>query len=97
MTLKILEEKHNPLFKRKEVKAVIESEITPSRTNILELLSKKFSVSPEHIKIIGIKGSFGVKSFNIEANIYSSEGEKDAVELKKKKEGKVVEAAAAQK
>ncbi|MEK6840374.1 MAG: hypothetical protein AABX79_00265 [Nanoarchaeota archaeon] len=93
MTLKILEEKHNLLFKRREVKAVFESETTPSRASILELLSKKFSVSPEKIKIIWIKGSFGVKRFNIEANIYNSKEEKDAVELKKKKEGKAGEIA----
>lgn len=92
MTLRILEEKNNLLFKRKEVKAMFESEITPSRSHILELLSKKFSVSPEHVKIIGIKGSFGVKHFNIEANIYSSKEEKDAVELKKKKETRPADA-----
>ena len=86
MTLKILEEKHNHLFKRKEIKAVLESEITPSRSHVLELLSKKFEVSPENIKIKGIKGNFGVKRFSIEANIYHSKEEKNIVELKKKKE-----------
>lgn len=86
MTLKIIEEKNNPLFGRKEIKAVIESEKTPSRAQVLELLSKKFSASPESIKILGIKGSFGVKKFSIEANIYQSKEEKEMVELKKKKE-----------
>ena len=86
MTLKILEEKNNPLFGRKEIKAVIESEKTPSRAQILELLSKKFSASPESIKILGIKWSFGVRKFSIEANIYQSKEEKERVELKKKKE-----------
>ena len=86
MTLKILEEKNNQLFRRKEIKASLESEITPSRIYILELLSKKFSVFPENIKIKGIKSNFGVKNFKIEANIYHSKEEKEAVELKKKKE-----------
>ena len=86
MTLKIVEEKNNLLFKRKEVKATLESETAPSRTHILELLSKKFSASPESIKILGIKGSFGFKKFCIEANIYQSKEEKEMVELKKKKE-----------
>lgn len=86
MSLKILEEKNNLLFGRKEIKAVIESEKTPNRTQVLELLSKKFSASPESIKILGIKGSFGVKKFGIEANIYQSKEEKEMVELKKKKE-----------
>jgi ribosomal protein S24E len=87
MTLKILEEKNNALFKRREIKAVITSEITPSRNSILELLSKKFDIPVENIKIKGIRGNFGVNNFNIEANIYDSKQEKDLVELKKKKEG----------
>ncbi|MEK6847631.1 MAG: hypothetical protein AABX50_00725 [Nanoarchaeota archaeon] len=86
MSLKILEEKHNIFFNRKEIKATISSEITPSRAHILELLSKKFSVSPENIKIKGIKGNFGIGDFNIKANIYSSAKEKNIVEVKKKKE-----------
>jgi len=86
MVLKILGEKNNLLFKRKEIKAAIESETTPKREEILESLSKKFSVSPQNIKITKITGNFGVKDFTIEANIYSSKEEKDTVELKKKKE-----------
>jgi len=86
MTLKILEEKNNPLFRRKEIKAALESGITPSRSHVLELLSKKFSVPVENIKIKGIKGNFGIKNFSIEANIYHSKEEKETVELRKKKE-----------
>jgi len=86
MTLKILEEKNNPMFKRREIKAVIASEITPSRNAILELLSKKFDAPVENIKIKSIKGNFGANNFSIEANIYSSKQEKEIVELKKKKE-----------
>jgi len=96
MTLKILEEKHNHLFRRKEIKAALESEITPSRSHILELLSKKFETPKENIKIKGIKGNFGIKNFSIEANIYHSKEEKDMVELKKKKEAATGEAAVAQ-
>ena len=95
MTLKILEEKNNPLFKRKEIKASIASEKTPSRLEILELLSKKFETPMENIKIRGIRGGFGVKSFSIEANVYHSREEKEAVELKKKKEAVTGAAAAA--
>ncbi len=86
MTLKILEEKDNALFGRKEIRAALDSEITPSRSHVLELLSKKFSVPVENVKIKGIRGNFGVKSFAVEANIYVSEEIKNSVELKKKKE-----------
>lgn len=86
MSLKILQERDNKLFNRKEVKATVISEITPSRANILEILSKKFNTSAENIKIKGIHGNFGKKDFSIEANIYSSAEEKNIVEIKKKKE-----------
>ena len=95
MTLKILEEKNNQLFRRKEIKASLESEITPSRIHILELLSKKFETPKENIKIKGIKSNFGVKKFNIEASIYHSKDEKEIVELKKKKDAGAVETAVA--
>ena len=88
MTLKIIEEKENQLFGRKEIKAALESDITPSRTQILELLSEKFGVPKENIKIKGIRGNFGTNGFSIEANIYNSKEEKDFVELKKKKEAR---------
>lgn len=83
---KIIEEKENPLFNRKEIKGSIESEVAPSRAEIIEILSKKFSVPAENIKIKKILGKFGSKTFDVEANIYFSEKEKDSIELKKKKE-----------
>ncbi len=95
MELKILNEKHNALFGRKEIIAQINSEITPNRLQILDLISKKFTCPIDHIKIAGIRGGFGVKSFTVEASIYGSLGEKDAVELKKKKESLPVKAAEA--
>ena len=83
---KITEEKENPLFNRKEIKGFIESEIVPSRAETLEILSKKFKVPKENIKIKKIIGKFGSKTFAVEANIYSLEQDKDSIELKKKKE-----------
>lgn len=97
MSIEIKEEKENKLFKRKEVRGVLRSEITPSRKEVLDLLSKKFSVSPEKIKIKSIKGNFGTKDFTIRANIYNSEEEKNILEIKKKKESPPIkEEAAAQ-
>jgi ribosomal protein S24E len=83
---KITEEKENPLFNRKEIKGFVESEVVPSRAETLEILSKKFNIPLGNIKIKKILGKFGSKTFNIEANIYSSEKDKDSIELKKKKE-----------
>ena len=86
MTLKVISEKENPLFKRKEVKVSISSEKSPSREEISKLLSEKFSIPAENVKIKGIWGSLGSKIFDIEANLYSSKKDKDLVEFKKKKE-----------
>jgi len=86
MELKITEEKENKLFNRKEVKGFVESEVTPSRPDVTKLLSEKFSVPFENIKIKKIMGKFGSKTFDIGANIYSSKEEKDSIELKKKKD-----------
>lgn len=86
MELKITEEKENALFNRKEIKGFIDSEVVPSRTETSKILSEKFKVPLENIKIKKIVGKFGSKTFNVEANIYSSKQDKDSIELKKKKE-----------
>ena len=86
MEIKISEQRENDLFNRKEVKGMLVANISPSREQILEVLSKKFSKPKENIKIKGIHGKFGSNEFNIEANIYESQQDKDSVELKKKKE-----------
>jgi ribosomal protein S24E len=79
-------EKENKLFNRKEIAIVVKTEITPKESEVLEALSKKFSVPEEAIKILSIKGKFGVKTFRVKANIYHSKQEKDKVEKKSKKE-----------
>lgn len=84
--IKVIQEKENPLFKRKEIKIMVSLEKAPSREEASNILSKKFSVPPMSIKIKKIGGNFGSKTFNIEANLYSSKEEKDSIELKKKKE-----------
>lgn len=84
--IKLTSEKENQLFKRKEIKGFINSEKSPSREEISKLLSEKFSIPLANVKIKKIRGNFGSKTFNIEANLYHSKEESDAVELKKKKE-----------
>ena len=86
MELKILNQKENPLFKRKEIKAEAELIIVPSKKDVEEALSKKYSVSPENIKIKKIGGAFGSRVFEITANIYSSKEEKEKTEVKTQKE-----------
>ena len=86
MGIKIIEEKQNPLFNRKEVILEVQSNVTPSHLEAEKIISDKFSTKPEAFKIKKIKGSFGSKDFKIIANIYPSKKEKEEIEFKSKKE-----------
>jgi len=83
---KILQEKENPLFNRKEIQINVESEVTPSNLDTEKLISEKISTQIENIKIKKILGKFGSKTFTIIANIYDSKEDKDKTEPKSKKE-----------
>jgi len=85
---KVIEEKENPLFNRKEIQFDVEAKITPNRTEIGKLISEKFSTQIENIKIKKIHGKFGSNNFNITTFIYKSEEDKNKLEIKKKKEEK---------
>ena len=56
--LNIIQENENALYKRKEIKATIKAEITPSNKEVKDMLSKQFSTQSENIAIKGIYGSF---------------------------------------
>jgi ribosomal protein S24E len=87
MEFKIIKEKENPLFERKEIKGSVDAEITPSKNEMIDLIAKKFSTQPEKISLKGIYGKFGSKSFLVNVNIYSSKEEKQKAEIKKKVKG----------
>ncbi len=85
MELKIIQEKENPLFNRKEIQVSVEAQVTPSNPDIEKLISEKFSTQIENIKIKKISGKFGSKTFIVLANIYASKKDKENIEPKKKK------------
>ena len=85
MELKIIQEKENPLFNRKEIQMSVETEVTPSNSDIEKLICEKFSTPIENIKIKKILGKFGSRTFTIIANIYASKEDKNHVEPEKKK------------
>ena len=86
MELKIINQKENPLFKRNEIEASIEAEVTPNKQEVKKLISEKFSIPPETIKLKGIHGKFGSKTFRVRANVYNSAEDKEKTEPKTKKE-----------
>jgi len=83
--IKVVEEKDNPLFKRREIELEAESHVTPSHSETEKLISEKFSAKAENIKIKKILGSFGSNIFRITANIYQSKEDKERTEKKQKK------------
>lgn len=86
--LKIIEEKKNDLFKRKEIIAEVHSLKIPSKEEILEMVAKKFSADKNTIVVERVRGKFGVSAFKFFAKVYSSEQEKDKIERKSKKDKK---------
>jgi ribosomal protein S24E len=86
MEIRIISDIKNPLFNRREIQGEMESDSTPKREEVLKVLSEKFSVDSEDIKIKFIRGNFGSKNFSVSANIYDSKEDKDKWEIKKKKE-----------
>lgn len=97
MEFKLLNEKANPLFNRKEIEASIEAEVIPNKQEVKKLISEKFSVPPEAIKLKGIHGKFGSKTFRVGANVYNSVEDKEKIEPKLKKEKEAEKKAIEQK
>ena len=85
MELKIIKEKENSLFARKEVQLSLEATVPPKKDEAATLIAQQFSTQPENISVKGVYGKFGSKEFTINANIYSSKEEKEKTELKRKK------------
>ena len=82
MSLRIIEEQKNPLFRRIEVVAELESDSTPSHADIGKMISEKTSAEENRIKIKKIHGKLGSKKFSITALVYASEKDKNEIERK---------------
>ena len=80
MDLKIIEEKTNPLFNRKELQLKVQAKIVPSRVEIGKLISEKFSTPLENIEIKKISGKFGSNYFDIITFIYKSKEDRMSTE-----------------
>ena len=83
--MKILEERNNLLFRRKEIVAEIHAKSSPTFGEIENLFLEKLKIPVENMKIKKIHGGFGHNSFEITAFIYDSKEDKEKVETEKKK------------
>ena len=89
--MELLEEKHNPLLNRKEIKLkVLDLPTPPSMEAARKIVSEKFSVAEENIHIIKVAGKFGSRGFTIIAKIYGSSPEREKFHLVNKKQKKEV-------
>ena len=86
MEIKIIEEKVNALFSRREVKVEVKAEVVPSHDEAKKIIVEKFSCDEAVIRIRKIEGRFGVQSFTIVADIYDSKEEFLRVVKKTKQE-----------
>jgi len=84
MNLKILQDKDNKLFNRKEVKGLVEADSNPKKQEAEKIISETFSKPVENIALKKIQGKFGRKTFLISANVYDSPEDKNKTEPKKK-------------
>ena len=91
-SIKIIEEKENHVFKRKEIKAEMQAQKVPSKEELSELIAKKFSADKQVIVIENVRGKFGSSLFFIYAKIYKSVQDKEKIEPKLKKDEKAAEA-----
>ncbi len=87
--MKLIQDKQNPLLKRKEVKIIIEAEKNPTMQEASKSVAEKFKIAEEVVAVKQIKGKFGRKTFLISAHIYDNKEDKEKIEPKsKKKKGK---------
>lgn len=95
--MKVISQRENPLFNRKEIEILIETPVAPKISDTETFIAKEFSTNNENVKIKKIKGRFGSTNFTVTANIYNSKEDKDKIEPKSKKEKKATESKSEEK
>jgi ribosomal protein S24E len=93
MKIKNTKEIDNELFNRKEVEVIVEADVTPKTSEALKLISEKYSMPEDNIKVKGVYGKFGVKEFKVIAHVYKTKADKEKTEKKTKQEKAEEEAA----
>ncbi|PIN92897.1 hypothetical protein COU61_01165 [Candidatus Pacearchaeota archaeon CG10_big_fil_rev_8_21_14_0_10_35_13] len=81
----VTKDKKNELLGRRELVANAEFEKTPTKEEVIELLSKELKVEKELCVLESIKGNFGTPIFTIILKIYDNEESKNLIEKRNKK------------
>jgi len=87
----------NELFKRNEIEAEIEAEKNPSFDEVRKMISESTKKPEEAIDAYGVKGSFGINKFTINAYVYDSKEDLEKAKqlTQKQRKAEVEEAAKA--
>ncbi len=87
--MQIIENTRNDLLKRNEVITLVESEQNPGFDEMRKQISEQVGKPEENVDVYNIKGSFGIKEFKINANVYDSKEnlEKNKIKTKKQRDG----------
>jgi len=93
MEIKVVEDKENPFFNRREISFYVHGfEATPKRDEIRQEVCKRLNLSPELTVIISINQRFGIKQCTVLAHSY-----KDKESLKRYTAKYVLERASGKK
>lgn len=84
MELKLVSEKDNPLFDRKEIVYTAASSPTPSRDKVAEAVSKEAKCAADCVIIDKIQQRFGQKRVTVYAKVYKTAEAAKKVERKYK-------------
>ena len=93
MKIKIISEKENALFFRKEIVLEIEADITPSKDKIMEIISERFKSDKNLVRVRKVDSKFGSNLFVVFADLYNSKESFEKVVKRTKQELKALEEA----
>lgn len=82
--METIEDKHNFLANRREVKIVVEAEKNPSFDEAINMTAEHFKSEKGNVAIKEIKGKFGRDTFLISSYIYKTKEDMEKFEPKKK-------------
>ena len=86
--VKIINDKKNELFNRREVRFEAEAEVVPSKADALKMVVEQTKAGENFIVIKNVLGKFGSKVFTIVAFVYDSAEAKELNEPRKKEKKK---------
>lgn len=82
--MRLVEDVRNELLKRREIKAVVNSDGNPGFLQIGKMVAENLKASEENIVVRNVLSKFGRDSFLIDAFIYDSEEQRNSIEPKVK-------------